>query len=220
MIEPGSSRASVPDRTGPGAAERGANWVWISLIPLGLGVWAPIYAGVVARNRRWSALGLLWSILVLAGWIAAVVSHGGAAGGLLIIAGWTGGIASSFAIRSSYRQVTGSSFDTALAGAQERLSERERARTLARDRPAVAKELGVGRPDIPNAQDAGLVDVNNAPARVLTTLAGVDDALATRIVKTREEVHGFSSVDDLGLALNLDGDVVEDLRDRAVFLPR
>lgn len=187
---------------------------------MGLGVWASTYAGVVARNRRWCALGLLWSIVVLAGWILAVVEHGGAAGGLLILGGWTGGIASAFAIRSSYREVMGSSFDEALVGAEQRLNDRERARTLARDRPAVAKELGVGRPDIPGAQAAGLVDVNNAPARVLATLPGVDDSLAARIVSTREEVHGFSSVDDLGLALNLDGDVVEDLRSRVVFLPR
>ena len=187
---------------------------------MGLGVWASTYAGVVARNRLWCALGLLWSIVVLAGWILAVVEHGGAAGGLLILGGWTGGIASAFAIRGSYRELMGSSFDAALVGAEQRLNDRERARTLARDRPAVAKELGVGRPDIPGAQAAGLVDVNNAPARVLATLPGVDDSLAARIVSIRAEVHGFSSVDDLGLALNLDGDVVEDLRSRVVFLPR
>src|SRR5205807_9001109 len=111
----------------------------------------------------------------------------------------------SFAIRSSYRQAVASSFDAALVGAQRRLSERERARRLAQDRPVVAKELGVGRPDLSDAQDAGLVDVNNAPARVLATLPGVDDSLATRIVEARAEVHGFSSADDLGLALNLDG---------------
>src|SRR5437764_7636941 len=118
---------AVLDRRGSGGADRRANWVWLSLIPFGLGVWAPIYAGVVARNRRWCVLGLLWSVVVLAGWVVAVINHGGAAGGLLLIVGWTGGIASSFAIRSSYRQAVASSFDAALVGAQRRLSERERA---------------------------------------------------------------------------------------------
>jgi DNA uptake protein ComE-like DNA-binding protein len=197
-----------------------ANWVWISLIPMGLGAWAPMYAGTVARNRRWWVLGLVWSLVALAGWVLAAANPGRTAGGLLIIAGWTGGIASSFAIRGSYRQQVGSTFESALASAERRLSERDRARQLARDRPAVAKELGVGRPDLPGAQDAGLVDLNNAPAAVLASLPGVDDALATRIVEARAQTHGFSSADDLGIALDLDGQLVEDLRNRVVFLPR
>jgi hypothetical protein len=179
-----------------------------------------MYAGTVARNRRWWLLGLLWALVALAGWVVAVADHGGAAGGLLIIAGWTGGIASSFAIRGSYRHQVGSPFQSSLVAAEQRLSERDRALQLAQDRPAVAKELGVGRPDLPGAQAAGLVDVNNAPAAVLATLPGVDDALATKIVETRAETHGFSSADDLGMALDLDGQLVEDLRDRVVFLPR
>ena len=197
-----------------------ANWVWLSLIPLGLGAWAPVYAGAVVRKRSWVVLGLLWSIITVAGWVVAIANHGGAAGGLLIIVGWAGAIASSFAIRAPYRQMVGSRFEAAVAGAEQRLSDRDRARKLAAERPAVAKELGIGRPDLPNAQDAGLVDVNNAPASVLTKLRGVDDALARRIVETRTETHGFSSVEDLGVALDLDGNLVEDLRDVVVFLPR
>jgi DNA uptake protein ComE-like DNA-binding protein len=216
--------SGIADRREPVATQaiqwRGANWVWLSLIPFGLGAWAPAYAGAVVRNRNWVVLGLLWSIITLAGWVVAIANHGGAAGGLLIIVGWAGAIASSFAIRPSYRRLSGSPLETALAGAEQRLSDRDRARKLAAERPALAKELGIGRPDLPNAQDAGLVDVNDAPASVLTKLPGIDDALATRIVKTRAETHGFSSVEDLGVALDLDGNLVEDLRDMVVFLPR
>lgn len=197
-----------------------ANWVWLSLIPLGLGAWAPTYAGVRAGNRRWSALGLLWSLITLAGWIVAVARDGSAVGGLLIILGWAGAIASSFAIRAAYRQQLGSSFHAALEGAEQRLGERDRARQLARERPALAREIGVGRPDLPNAQDAGLVDLNNAPAATLAQLPGLDDATATRIVEARAETHGFSSIEDLGAALDLDGHLIEDLRDKVVFLPR
>jgi DNA uptake protein ComE-like DNA-binding protein len=171
------------------------------------------------RKRSWLLLGLLWTIITVAGWVLAVVNHGGAAGGLLIILGWAGGIASSFAIRGSYRQLVKSPFEAALVGAEQRLSDRDRARKLAAERPAMAKELGIGRPDQPNAQDAGLIDVNNAPASTLTRLPDVDDALATRIVETRAETHGFSSVEDLGAALDLDANLVEGLRDTAVFLP-
>src|SRR5947209_17898990 len=107
------------------------------------------------RKPRWSALGLLWSIITLAGWVLAVANNGGAAGGLLIILGWAGAGATSFAIRGSYLQLVASPFESALVGAAARLSEREQARTLARERPALAKELGVGRPDLRGAQHAG-----------------------------------------------------------------
>jgi DNA uptake protein ComE-like DNA-binding protein len=198
----------------------GANWVWLSLMPLGLGSWAPIYAGATVRKRRWVGLGVLWSTITLAGWVAAVANHGGSAGGLLIILGWAGAIATSFAIRAPYKELFRSPLQEAVAGAEERLSDRDRARKLVTERPAVAKELGIGRPDLPNAQDAGLVDINNAPASVLGTLPGINDALATKIVETRAETHGFSSVEDLGVALDLDGQLVEDLRAVVVFLPR
>jgi DNA uptake protein ComE-like DNA-binding protein len=163
---------------------------------------------------------VLWSTITLAGWVAAVANHGGSAGGLLIILGWAGAIATSFAIRAPYKELFRSPLQEAVAGAEERLSDRDRARKLVTERPAVAKELGIGRPDLPNAQDAGLVDINNAPASVLGTLPGINDALATKIVETRAETHGFSSVEDLGVALDLDGQLVEDLRAVVVFLPR
>jgi DNA uptake protein ComE-like DNA-binding protein len=80
--------------------------------------------------------------------------------------------------------------------------------------------MGVGRPDEPGAFDAGLVDVNNAPATTLLRLPGIDDSLATRIVETRAQTNGFSSLEDLGAVLDLPGDLVERLRDHVVFLPR
>ena len=67
---------------------------------------------------------------------------------------------------------------------------------------------------------AGLVDVNNANVTALLTLPGVDGDLATEIIETREKVGGFSSLEDCGAQLDLDGGVVEALRDKVVFLPR
>jgi hypothetical protein len=190
------------------------------VIPFGLGAWAPIYAGARVNNRSWISLGALWSVIAVIGWVVAIASNGGGAGGLLIILGWAGAAATSFAIRDRYRKMLGSPFQTAVIGAEERLAERERARELARERPALALEMGIGRPDLPNAQSAGLVDVNNAPAAVIARLPGCDDALAQQIVRARNDTHGFSSVEDLGAALDLDGNLVEDLRDCVVFLPR
>jgi DNA uptake protein ComE-like DNA-binding protein len=54
----------------------------------------------------------------------------------------------------------------------------------------------------------------------LVDLPRVDGDLATRIIEAREKVNGFSSLEDMGIAMDLSGDVVEALRGDVVFLPR
>ena len=203
------------------AGAEGPRWPWLSLIPLGLGAWAPIYAGVRAHRPRWSALGATCSVAVLAGWVLACASASTrGAGGAVLIVGWAGAIASSFAIRGEYARLLESPFQASVRSAAHRLANRDEALALAREQPALARELGVGRPDLPNAQHAGLIDINNAPAGVLATLPNVDKDLAARIVQARAAIHGFASVEDLGATLDLDANTVEDLRNRTVFLPR
>jgi DNA uptake protein ComE-like DNA-binding protein len=196
-------------------------WPFISLSPLGLGAWVPIYAGAKARRPLWIAMGLLFTLVTIAGWILAVATNGGSgAGGGLIILGWVGAIATSFSIRPNYNVVMASPMTQAIESARRRISDRSTARKLVSENPALAAEIGIGRPDVPGATDAGLVDVNNASVTALLKLPGVDGDLATRIIETREQVHGFSTLEDMGLVMDLDGDLVEGLRDETVFLPR
>jgi DNA uptake protein ComE-like DNA-binding protein len=205
-------------------AER-SRWPFISLIPLGLGAWAPIYAGVKARQRSWIALGILWSVVVLAGVLKNSISAAGQHGnddlaGMIIIIGWVGAVATSFMIRSAYERQMGSTLLAATEAGELRLKDRRRALQIAGQNPSLAREIGIGRPDRPGAADAGLVDVNNASVAALMKLPGIDDQLATQVVETRAETHGFSSLEDLGATLDLDGNLVEGLRGQVVFLPR
>ncbi|HTU31408.1 MAG TPA: helix-hairpin-helix domain-containing protein [Solirubrobacteraceae bacterium] len=204
-------------------------WPFISLIPLGLGAWAPIYAGVRARYRPWTMLGVLWSAIVVLGFVLNGVDgkagHDDLAGACLIV-GWCGAAASSFVIRRAFEQrialgldqADPSAFDHAEVAAERRLHDREHARRIVRENPALALEMGIGRPDRPGGADGGLVDVNHASAHELTSLPGVDEDLAERIVATRREVHTFSSIEDLGTVMDLDGRLVEGLRDAAIFI--
>jgi DNA uptake protein ComE-like DNA-binding protein len=161
----------------------------------------------------------VWTAITLAGWVIST-QHSNSFGGLLIILGWAGGAATSFSIRGAYERKLGSPLLDAEAQAQARLEDRQRARELARRNPELALEVGVGRPDRPGAVDGGLIDVNNAGPSALATLPGITDELVARIVEARAQTGGFTSVEDLGIALDIDGATVEALRDRVVFLPR
>jgi DNA uptake protein ComE-like DNA-binding protein len=110
--------------------------------------------------------------------------------------------------------------DPRLDSARERLAQREKALALARENPQLALEAGVGRPDLPGAYDGGLIDVNHVPVEVIATLPGFDRELARRLLAAREQVDGFTSLEDLGTVLDLPGEKVEDLRRHVVFLPR
>lgn len=88
-------------------------WLWLSLLPFGLGSWVPVLAGLRCGVRRWTAFGVLWLVLAVAGWaLAAVEPSGGGgedlAGGLMLFA-WLGGIVTSFVIRRGYNGHSGRS---------------------------------------------------------------------------------------------------------------
>jgi hypothetical protein len=212
--------------TGPtNAPARRSRWVYISLIPIGLGAWAPVYAGLRARKNLWTLLGVLWTAIVVAGFIKSGSGHSGHHGnddlaGFLVILGWVGAIATSFIIWGPYDRLMESPLTAATEAGEQRLQERERALQIARDNPALASEIGIGRPDRHGATDAGLVDVNNASVTALLKLPGVDGDIATEIVEGREKVGGFSSLEDMGAALDLDGELIERLRGQVVCLPR
>jgi hypothetical protein len=199
-----------------------SRWPYISLIPFGFGAWAPIYAGAKARESKWIALGALWTAMIV---VALILSSGhghgndGAVGALAIVS-WLGGVATSFSIRGAYEEQMASPMLRAAEVGEQRLRDREKAQQIARDNPALAREMGIGRPDVTGAADAGLVDLNNASVTALLKLPGVDGDVATEIVEAREKVHGFESLEDMGAALDLDGNLIEGLRGRVVFLPR
>ena len=194
-------------------------WAWYSLAP-GIGVSVLIYAGVRARRALWLGLGLLWAAVVVSGlvWSSAASGHSPLPG-LLLIFGWVGTVATTFAIRPAWERQMDSVFEIQEELARDRLADRHRARRLVTRNPSLAQEMGIGRPDLQGAH-AGLVDVNNASATALQELPGVDAELAAEIVNTREQLGGFSSLQDLGETLDIDGGIVERIRGRAVFLPR
>ncbi|MGH3239832.1 MAG: ComEA family DNA-binding protein [Spirillospora sp.] len=96
---------------------------------------------------------------------------------------------------------------------------RDKARELAASDPGLARELRIGRPDLPRQyNDGGLVDVNHAPAQALTLLPGITPELATKIERVRAEAGGFVSAEELSAVAGLPPDLTGDLADYAVFI--
>jgi DNA uptake protein ComE-like DNA-binding protein len=193
----------------------------LASLPFGFLTWAGmLYAGVRAR---------MVSLYVLAGVYFVLMALGFALTGdypedstreklaeWVIVVTWFSGIGVSAGLAPLWQR----RLRSRRLEAEQRLADRREARKLARERPELARELGIGRPDVPGAEHAGLVDVNSAPASVIARLPGFDDALAREVVRVREELGGFSSLADMGAVLHLPAPAVEDLRERTVFLPR
>ena len=202
-------------------------WVLLTLVPLGLLGWgALVYAGVRARRPWWTGAGLVYLAgLALAFTLVTVEDDGadtwyGDVGGALLLFVWAVPFVHALAIRSSYLECMDVIEGADLDEAEDALRVREEARRIVREDPHRARELGIGRPDVDGAFDGGLVDLNHASAGAISSLAGIGDDLARRIVAVREDIDGFSSLEDLGLVLSLPAATIDRVRGRAVVLPR
>ncbi|MFI0405400.1 ComEA family DNA-binding protein [Actinomadura sp. 3N508] len=135
---------------------------------------------------------------------------------------WISGTAHAFAVRSSVfpREVPRNRLNEhAIEFAKYRRSLREQARALAAEDPALARELRIGRPDVPRTyDDGGLVDVNHVPAEILAALPGMTPELAERVVRHREEHGGFVSVEEMAVDVDIPPDVLPEMADFTIFL--
>ncbi|WP_336031139.1 hypothetical protein [Geodermatophilus sp. FMUSA9-8] len=107
--------------------------------------------------------------------------------------------------------------DAVMAQALERRRRREEARSLLARDPALARELGIGRPDLHRGyDDGGLIDVNTAPSDVIAAGLEVDAATADAIVAARSLRGGFYSVDEVVVYTSLPPHVQERLREKGI----
>jgi DNA uptake protein ComE-like DNA-binding protein len=200
----------------------GEQWPVMAIFPGGLLAWVGFaYAAHRAGGRAWWAATALWLAVALASLVAGFAGEPSLAA-LLWGVGWAGGTAHAFAARPRWREAVRvrEAVRPAEDAARLRLAQRERAKQLVREQPALALEMGVGRPDLTGAEHGGVVDVNHAPAAALGTIPGVDGELAARIVALREDLGGFSSAAELATTLDVAPHLADDLARHTVYLPR
>jgi DNA uptake protein ComE-like DNA-binding protein len=106
----------------------------------------------------------------------------------------------------------------AIAEAKDRIERRKDARRLAETDPALARDLHIGRPDVPrDYDDGGLVDVNHVPGAVLATGLGLSPDEVTDVIAARDKLGRFTSADELCAYTDLSPDRVDELRDLMIF---
>ena len=106
----------------------------------------------------------------------------------------------------------------AVARAKSRLERRKEARRLVDVQPDLARDLKIGRPDLPrDYDDGGLVDVNHVPGAVLSAQLGLAPAEVTDVLTARERLGRFTSADELCAYTQLSPDRVDELRELMIF---
>lgn len=224
---PRSPAPRARGRLSPRAA--GASWLWAvtPLLTFGFGTWAAFVYGAARRRSAWLGAAAAGYAAALALFVAlempdhpSPVAQGVA--GLAWLTCVLGGAAHALAVRGRVAAAPEPRLDEPLrraaAAAIERRELRQEARALAARDPVLARELGIGRPDLRrDYDDGGLVDVNSAPAEVLSTLPGMTAELSTRAVALRRERGAFVSADDMSHALGLPPSRVPDLAEKTIY---
>jgi DNA uptake protein ComE-like DNA-binding protein len=106
----------------------------------------------------------------------------------------------------------------AVARAKSRLERWKEARRMVAAQPDLARDLKIGRPDLPrDYDDGGLVDVNHVPGAVLSAQLGLAPAEVTDVLTARERLGRFTSADELCAYTQLSPDRVDELRELMIF---
>jgi DNA uptake protein ComE-like DNA-binding protein len=199
-------------------------WVLATLFPFGWFTWLGFaYAGARAKRPAWLAAAAAYFLVIAAAIVVTSLDEDidgieDDVGYLTMFLVWGGGIAHALMVRKAYLRRMALLEDPALQAARQAQERQAYARELASREPELAREAEIGRSG--GFDEGGVVDVNHAPVEDIADLPRISAATARQIVAAREQVGGFSSLEDLGMTMDLPGDVVEELRGRVVFLPR
>jgi DNA polymerase III alpha subunit (gram-positive type) len=84
----------------------------------------------------------------------------------------------------------------------------------------LARELRIGRPDLPRQfEDGGLVDLNHVPAPVIIQRLGLSEAEAAKVIEARDHIGGFISAEEVIARTDLSPTRIDSIRERLVVLP-
>jgi hypothetical protein len=221
--------ATTRTRTGPLQwFSRGGWYVFVVVLSLGMLSFVP-FLHAATRTRKplmWLWVALYTAAVVTLFLITGTANVGGFAIGLMIVAS-----VHSVVLRQQVWPPTaaqpaptalppaGRWTDPAVAAVLAARARREDARRLATSDPQMARELRIGRPDLPRTyDDGGLVDLNSAPPQVIAHTCGIELAMAARIADARVAGLTFSTVEDVFSFTDIPYPLWDRIRDRALVI--
>lgn len=212
-------------------------WASVPVWSIGFLSFVPFlaYAVMSRRRRDWAIFGAYLAatigLIVAIGAVNSNSNAGGSVGGFIIALAGCAAIHSAVLFRPGRGPLAPAGPPPSraplswaernresMAEAKQRIERRKDARQLAASNPVLARELKIGRPDLPrDYDDGGLVDVNHVPGPVLTGQLGLTAAETADVLAARDRLGRFSSADELGAYTQLNPDRVDDLRDLMLF---
>ena len=208
-------------------------WAFVPLYTIGFGTVAVLGWAAVRLRSLWLAVCAIVAVLIVVG-VLALPDGSSLGGGLIVLGPISGGLVATFIVRGKLVRPTrgpaelaagdpsGSSTATVDPAVRDALAHRTRraeARRILETDPALARELCIGRPDLPREyDDGGILDVNHVPADALAALPGFTPEVAARVVEAREECGGFTLLTELVVYADVPEELAEELADRLVFL--
>ncbi len=201
-------------------------WAVIPVVTLGILSFVPFLRIALARKRPkdWAVFGAYLAVCIgLSVAVEAVPANspgGPALGGLFVLLIVTATVHASVELRSlpQYPRLTRPVAADPVTRARARIQQRVDARKLAERDPVLARELRIGRPDLPRQfDDGGLVDVNNVPAQVLMACLQFSEQEASAVIAARDSIGRFSSPDEVSVYAQLDPARVDEVRDLMWF---
>jgi hypothetical protein len=200
------------------------HWWFLLIVPtFGWLSWAAFgYLGLRLRRWAWVGAGAVYLTLTVVAWLFLGLSRSdndwqSVLFVVISFAVWTGSFVHALIIRREALDRLAVDEDPLLRKARTQMTVRHAAEEIARDRPTLAVEAGIGRNQ---GAFAGLVDVNHASADEFTLLPGFTPELAANVVSVRDQIDGFDSVLDFANVLDLPPRLVDSIRDRLICLPR
>jgi hypothetical protein len=206
-------------------------WASIPIWSIGFLSFVPFlgFAVINRRRRDWVVFGVYLAatiaMIVSLGVVNSSSAAGGAVGGFIIALAGCAAVHTAVLFRPARAAIAAAEpvslserNRAALAQAKSRLERRKEAGHLVATNPDLARDLKIGRPDLPrDYDDGGLVDVNHVPSDVLSSQLELSSAEVSDVLAARERLGRFTSADELCAYTQLSPDRVDELRDLMIF---
>jgi hypothetical protein len=207
-------------------------WAWAPLLSVGMLTFLPFLriAAARRRSRDWTLFAIYSGVTVVIVTLAnigapargALNSAIGAVVFVLIVVATTHALIELRSLpRPLHAATPGQPFvpqPDPVQLARARIGRRAEARELARRDPVLARELRIGRPDLPRQyDDGGLVDVNNVPDIVLAQHLQLTPQEIQAVVAARGQLGNFTSAEEVSVYAQLAPARVDAIRDLLWF---